>query len=488
MSDRIFKPDQFEIHEQLGRGAFGVVYRGFDKVGKIDVAIKQVDLESNDQIDEIEQEIKMLATCHNEYITKYYGCFMKGSKLWIIMEYLGGGSCSDLLEAGPFSESIIGLILGQLLQGLAYLHENGKIHRDIKAANVLTGSNGEVKIADFGVATQLSNNLSKRNTFVGTPYWMAPEIIKHREYTFTADIWSLGITSIEMAYGKPPLSQYHPFDVLFKITDDPPPTLGTGFSSDFRDFVSLCLNKDPLKRPSATQLMNHKFIKKTAKSDRKELTQIIERKLRWDLETGNVDRKYYQPTKHRNTEKGKNLFDLGTLTLDSTNAASSLGSLGASFSPQSTLKVVPQSPFKHTPDSIAAENRQLRKDFNSILNQSFNKISHKYNLSTYEYDSLVKFQTVLLDSLFLDQDRQYTEVFAKFFKLILKRVMRSENVKLKERILPRYYLSMEHDLAGLAKEKKGEKNEVETNERGRDEVEELLLTRWAENMLDRPQQ
>lgn len=473
---RIFKSSQFEVHEQLGRGAFGVVYRGYDKVAKMDVAIKHVDLESSDEIEEIEQEIKMLSTCHNNYVTKYYGCFLKGFKLWIIMEYLGGGSCSDLLQAGPFSEPEIGLILYQLLQGLAYLHGNGKIHRDIKAANILVGTNGDVKIGDFGVATQLSNNLSKRNTFVGTPYWMAPEIIKHKEYTFTADIWSLGITAIELAYGRPPLSQFHPFDVLFKITDDPAPTLGSSFSADFNDFVNCCLQKDPQKRPSASELLEHKFIRKYADSNHESLVQLIQKKIKWNLDTGSTDRKYYVPSDKKN-ESGDAPFDIGTLT---GGGNETISQESPKKSPQKGMEVVPPSHdiLTSTDDS---EKRHLRRKFNSILNQSFNKISEKFDLSTYEYDSLVHFETTLMKSLFLDDDHDYRLIFAKFFKLVLKRVMKSDDPELKAKILPKYYRNMEEKWGELL----DKEHDNDSSKPSRDEVEELLLTRWGENMVDR---
>lgn len=467
MTERVYKASQFEVFEELGRGAFGVVYRGFDKVRKIDVAIKQVDLESNNEMDEIQQEIRMLSTCHCEYVTRYYGCFLKGFKLWIIMEYMGGGSCADLLAAGPFGEPAIGLILSELLKALEYLHNNGKIHRDIKAANLLVSSIGEVKIADFGVATQLSNKMSRRNTFVGTPYWMAPEIIKHKEYAFSADIWSLGITAIELAYGKPPYSQFHPFDVLVKITDEPSPTLGSDFSSEFNSFVSRCLQKDPSNRPTASELLNHRFIRKHWNEKASNITELIEKKVRWDLETGNVDRKYYAPTQTRETVKDE-VFDLGTLTVQGKENVSPTKL-------EDSRRIVPQSPLKH---AVCDDDWKLRKELNSILNQSFNKISEKYNLSTYEYDNLVKFQTTLMDSLFLDKDHEYRQVFSKFFKLVLKRIMRSDDTKLKEKMLPRYFTNLEREwLEFMAKE--------EGSSRSRDEVEELLLTRWAENMLDR---
>ncbi len=169
-SHREYSAGQFTLYEELGRGSFGVVYRGIDNLTGNIVAVKQIDLESSDDdIEEIQKEIAILRTCRHPNITKYYGCFVKGYKLWIIMECLSGGSCLDLLQSGSIDESGIAIICKGLVQALIYLHENGKIHRDIKAANVLLSSKGEVKVGDFGVATQLSNNLSRRNTFVGTP-------------------------------------------------------------------------------------------------------------------------------------------------------------------------------------------------------------------------------------------------------------------------------------------------------------------------------
>ncbi|KAI8443219.1 kinase-like domain-containing protein, partial [Phakopsora pachyrhizi] len=265
---------RYKLLDRLGHGNFGVVYKALDQVSGLIVAVKQIDLENSDEdISEIQKEISHLADCDSEHVVKYYGSFVKGYKLWIVMEYLSGGSCLDLLKPGPFPEHAIRTILTDLLRGLAYLHSQQKIHRDIKSANILVSSTGKVKLADFGVATQLSNNKSRRNTFVGTPFWMAPEVIKQSSYDSKADIWSLGITAIELARGKPPLSEYHPLRVLFLIPKAKSPSLddfseetSTKFSDDFKSFIDQCLLKDVLKRPSAEQLLNHPFVtnKKTS--------------------------------------------------------------------------------------------------------------------------------------------------------------------------------------------------------------------------------
>lgn len=276
--------DNYQVMEELGSGSFGKVFKAIDRNTGETVAIKHIDLEdSSEELADIQAEIALLSTCHSPYVTEYKTSFVKGVKLWIVMEYLGGGSAADLLAPGPFGEAHIAIMCRELLLGLDYLHSTGKIHRDIKAANVLLTDQGRVKLADFGVAAQLTNMKSQRMTFVGTPFWMAPEVIQEAGYDFRADIWSLGITAMELAEGAPPYAGAHPMKVLFTIPKNPAPRLeGDEWSKDFKDFISHCLIKDPDRRATAKELLKHRFVQRAGKVEA--LRELVERKQMFDAQ------------------------------------------------------------------------------------------------------------------------------------------------------------------------------------------------------------
>ncbi|KAJ3424488.1 sterile20-like kinase [Anaeramoeba flamelloides] len=260
----------FELIEELGKGSYGSVYKARQKgTGEI-VAVKMISLEEDEGLDDIKIEIEILKKCKHKNIVKYIGTYFKEETLWIVMEYCGGGSVSDLcqiLEKGLTEQQIAAIMYGSL-EGLNYFHSNRKIHRDIKGGNILLNDKGDVKLADFGVSAQLTKTMSKRNTFIGTPYWMAPEVIQdYQNYDSRADIWSLGITAIELAEIVPPRCDIHPMRVLFIIPKKDPPKLKNSrkYSKEFNDFIAKCLVKNYEKRPKSKQLLKHPFIKKGKK-------------------------------------------------------------------------------------------------------------------------------------------------------------------------------------------------------------------------------
>jgi len=253
----------FDIMYKLGEGSYGSVYKALHKESSSIVAIKLVPVESD--LHEIIKEISIMQQCDSPYVVRYYGSYFKQYDLWICMEYCGAGSVSDImrLRKKTLTEDEIATVLSDTLKGLVYLHLRRKIHRDIKAANILLNTEGYAKLADFGVAGQLTDTMAKRNTVIGTPFWMAPEVIEEIGYDCVADIWSLGITALEMAEGKPPYGDIHPMRAIFMIPQKPPPSFREPdrWSTEFIDFVSKCLVKEPDDRATATELLEHEFIR-----------------------------------------------------------------------------------------------------------------------------------------------------------------------------------------------------------------------------------
>lgn len=265
----------FDIICKLGEGSYGSVFKALYKESGTVVAIKLVPIESD--LHEIIKEISIMQQCDSPFVVRYYGSYFKKCDLWICMEYCGAGSVSDImrLRKKTLTEEEIATILSDTLMGLEYLHLRRKIHRDIKAGNILLNSEGHAKLADFGVAGQLSDTMAKRNTVIGTPFWMAPEVIEEIGYDCVADIWSLGITALEMAEGKPPYGDIHPMRAIFMIPQKPPPSFRDPdkWSTEFIDFVSLCLVKNPADRANASDLLQQEYIKSA--KPRNILSEII---------------------------------------------------------------------------------------------------------------------------------------------------------------------------------------------------------------------
>ncbi|XP_072681408.1 myosin-IIIa isoform X3 [Canis lupus baileyi] len=288
--------DTWEITETIGKGTYGKVFKVLNKKNGQKAAVKILD-PIHDMDEEIEAEYNILKTLSDHpNVVRFYGMYFKkdktnGDKLWLVLELCNGGSVADLvkglLKKGKrMSEPIIAYILHEALLGLQHLHNNKTIHRDVKGNNILLTTEGGVKLVDFGVSAQLTSTRYRRNTSVGTPFWMAPEVIACEQqldttYDARCDTWSLGITAIELGDGDPPLADLHPMRALFKIPRNPPPKLRQPeiWSAEFNDFISKCLTKDYEKRPTVSDLLQHKFITQIEGKDvmlQKQLMEFID--------------------------------------------------------------------------------------------------------------------------------------------------------------------------------------------------------------------
>jgi len=260
---------RFDFEAKVGEGSYGAVYKARDRITGMEVAVKVLDLQGDDaQAADLKREINILQSCSCKQIVAYGGAFVKDGQLWISMEYCGAGSLSDLMAIcdTTLGEREIAGVMYQSLLGLDYLHSQKKIHRDIKSGNILLTDDGLCKLADFGVSAELSTTLAKAKTMIGTPYFMAPEVLMNLEYDNRADIWSMGITAYELACGQPPLADVHPMRAIFQIPNSPPPRLPEeyGFSPQFCQFIECCLQKDPKSRLTAKELLRLPFFKEVS--------------------------------------------------------------------------------------------------------------------------------------------------------------------------------------------------------------------------------
>jgi len=268
----------YEIGSPIGYGSSAVVYIAKYKPLNKNVAIKMIDLDmfERNQIDELRNEIRIMNLCKHPNLLTVFGSFVNGSKLYIVTPYLSAGSCLNLMKyAYPdgFEELVIATILKQALQGLDYLHKSKLIHRDVKAGNLLIDEDGLVRLGDFGVSSSLMETGERkglRKTFVGTPCWMAPEVMEQSGYNYKADIWSFGITALELATGHAPFAKYPPIKVLMLTLQNEPPTLDRDqashkFTKTFKEMIDSCLIKDPTKRPTSEKLLQHPFFKQAKK-------------------------------------------------------------------------------------------------------------------------------------------------------------------------------------------------------------------------------
>lgn len=265
--------------KKIGEGSSGSVYTGTKSDDGRKVAVKMINMKGNDMVS-IENEIRMMKTSKHANVVEYIGSYTREDKLWVVMEFMDGGSLTDIISAVRMTEPQIAMICREILKSLAYVHLLNRIHRDIKSDNILLTRAGGVKLADFGYCAQLTEKINKRNSVVGTPYWMAPELIRGMDYGTGVDIWSLGIATIEMAEGEPPYLEFPPLRALFLIATNGAPQLKQAdkWSNTFKHFMSRCLEVNVAQRGTAEELLKHPFLQMACSTS--ELQALIRKALK----------------------------------------------------------------------------------------------------------------------------------------------------------------------------------------------------------------
>ncbi|KAI5969845.1 hypothetical protein CANMA_001135 [Candida margitis] len=433
---RVTSNDEIEVYEEVGRGGFGVVYRGIIKSNLEEVAIKQIDLEQDTtDLIEINKEIQILSECRSPQITSYYGSFVKNYKLWVIMEYVDGGSIFDLLSPGNISdEATIAYVVKEVLLALKYLHNQGKIHRDLKSQNILVNKKGEIKLTDFGVSTQLSSSFSKRNTTVGTPYWMAPEVILNSEsgHGFKADIWSLGCCAYEMLTGKPPLQNHiAPMRALRLISqcqkDGDFAKLieleSLDASQSFRDFLGVCFIENSKARYDANKLLKHEFVNRNIDNGSKRIRKLITRKQLWIQQNASFKpRSFYVETQMRDNQD--KWSDKGEGNSKDTEVQFDISSISLSDHDNDTLRggSVQKDPLAET-----------KSHFGKVHAKAMSKIESKYGLSN---DQLKSFNRLEDEMTVLITETNEKIVLFQYLKYLYRELSKEKNKQLGKQILP----------------------------------------------------
>lgn len=384
--------------EVIGRGKFGVVYKGYNKQTKLVVAIKVLNLDSQEEeVADVQQEIQFLTELKNvPNVTHYYGSFLNDTKLWIIMDYCAGGSIRTLLKSGVFEEKYIGVIVRELLVALQSVHKLGVIHRDLKAANVLISKEGNVQLCDFGVAAQITSQALKRTTMAGTPYWMAPEVIREGDmYNVKADIWSLGITVYEITTGNPPYADKDAMWAMQMISKLTPPRLeGREYSAVLKEAIALCLDENPDERPMAEDLLKCRLVKQYRNHPTMILKELVTKYLLWrDQAPSNRDSVTFM---NLDEEAKRNAAASAAQNSDTTSAGATGGPTvaGASYGAQDAAS---KHGHTHHP-SVGGEEDfedeskiQIKWDFDSLSSREYiiendidlDRVDENYNTTSY---------------------------------------------------------------------------------------------------------